>query len=58
MWDDIKGCIGLVLGILVLYALVNGVTVRGKHYGVRDCNSEHGIVFDAGEPVDAGAGSP
>lgn len=43
MWDDIKGCIGLVLGILVLYALVNGVTVRGKHYGVRDCNSEHGV---------------
>lgn len=42
-----------VLAVLALYAIVEGVTVKGKHYGVSGC--DHGVVIDIGEPSDAGS---
>ena len=37
------GCFFLILSIIALWALVFGVNVNGKHYGVTgcDCNGVH-----------------
>lgn len=40
------GCFSLILGIILLWALLFGVTINGKHYGIRDCSSEHGVEID------------
>ena len=58
--NDSGGCTGCLttIGVVVLlWALVFGVTIGGKHYGFSGCSScscNEGVVFDWGEPVDAG----
>jgi len=40
------GCLGTVLLIVGVWALVFGVTVSGKHYGVSGCDTDHGVKVD------------
>ena len=40
------GCLGTVLLIVAVWALVFGVTVDGKHYGVSGCDATHGVKVD------------
>ncbi len=40
------GCITIILGILALWALVFGVTIDGKHYGVAGCSCDGGVEID------------
>lgn len=36
------GCIGLVLWIVLIWALLFGVTYDGRHY-LLDCSCDHGV---------------
>lgn len=40
------GCFSISLIVLAFWALVFGVTVGGKHYGVAGCDTEHGVKLD------------
>lgn len=40
------GCIGIILAILIMWALLFGVTVGGKHYGLSSCDTHHGLKID------------
>ena len=40
-----KGCLGVAVTLIVLWAVLFGVTVGGKHYGLR-CDSHKGVVID------------
>ena len=40
------GCFSIVLIGLAFWALVFGVTVNGRHYGVAGCNTEQGIKIN------------
>ncbi len=44
--DSGHSFIGLIVTILVVYALCFGVTINGKHYGVVDCNGKDGIKIE------------
>lgn len=35
-------CLVTILGLILLWALLFGVTYKGKHYEI-DCTSEHGV---------------
>lgn len=39
------GCISIILTVIFLWALIFGVTVSGKHYGL-SCSSEHGVEIN------------
>lgn len=41
------GCLDFVVTVLVLWALIFGVTVGGKHYGIKGCDTD-GLHFDTG----------
>lgn len=43
--------IGFVLTIGALIALMDGVTVNGKHYGVKGCGGDSGLEIDVGAEV-------
>lgn len=40
------GCLGPTLGILLLWALLFGVTVNGQHYGLSGCSRDSGLEID------------
>ena len=40
------GCFGLILGIVLLWALCFGVTIGGKHYGLAGCDTDRGVQVD------------
>ena len=40
------GCITLVLFILAVWALLFGVTIDGKRYGLSACSVERGLEID------------
>lgn len=40
------GCFTFVLGVIALWALLFGVTVGGKHYGLRSCSCDRGVEID------------
>lgn len=40
--DGDTGCLGCVLSVLLVWALVFGVTVGGRHYGVF-CSPDKGV---------------
>lgn len=42
------GCLPLVISCLVLWALLFGVTIDGKHYGV-SCSCENGVTVESGK---------
>lgn len=42
------GCISVILGIIAIWAVVFGVTVNGKHYGLSGCSTD-GVQIDAGD---------
>lgn len=42
------GCISIVLGIVALWALIFGLSVDGKHYGLSKCSCERGVEVDTG----------
>jgi hypothetical protein len=42
------GCVGLIASILFIWALVFGVNVNGKHYGMDGCNC-NGIQIGTGK---------
>jgi hypothetical protein len=46
------GCAGTILGVIFIWALLFGVTVDGKRYGLSGCDSADGVKIDIGEPVD------
>lgn len=41
------GCIGTVLTVIVLWALLFGVTIGGRHYGI-SCSATRGVEFHSG----------
>lgn len=51
MDPDLKSLAGLLLLGILVYAMCCGVTIRGKHYGVKDCDGDRGVVLDVGEPA-------
>jgi hypothetical protein len=40
------GCITIVLGFMALWALIFGVTIDDKHYGVAGCSCDRGLEID------------
>ena len=36
----------IILGILLIWALLFGVTIGGKHYGLKGCSFDHGVQID------------
>jgi hypothetical protein len=43
------GCISLIATCLFVWALIFGVTIDGKHYGMNGCDSDKGVVIDKGD---------
>jgi hypothetical protein len=41
------GCISTIIALIVVWALLFGVTIDGKHYGLT-CDCNHGVVVDRG----------
>lgn len=48
MNKDLRALLGFILLVMMIVALTSGVTVNGKHYGVRDCSCERGVELDNG----------
>lgn len=44
------GIVSFILFVIVVWALLFGVTIDGRHYGV-SCSTERGVEFQSGEPV-------
>ena len=47
--NEHSGCGGLVtiiLAVLFIWALLFGVTIDGKHYGLSGCDPEKGLEID------------
>lgn len=42
------GCITIIMGCIIAWALIFGVTYRGKHYGL-DCSCDHGVTVQVPE---------
>ena len=40
------GCITLPVFCIILWAILFGVTVDGKHYGISGCSCDRGVVVD------------
>src|SRR5262249_21799097 len=40
------GCITTIVLCVVAWALIFGVTVGGKHYGMSGCDTDHGVKVD------------
>lgn len=40
------GCLRVILGLLFIWALVFGVSVGGKHYGLKNCSCDKGVEID------------
>lgn len=40
------GCVSTILVVLAVWALLFGVTINGKHYGVHGCSEERGLEVD------------
>ena len=43
------GCISIILGCIALWAVLFGVTINGKHYGLVDCSTNKGVTIHTGE---------
>lgn len=43
------GCLTTIVVLVVMWALVFGVNVNGKHYGISGCGCD-GVQFDTGAP--------
>jgi hypothetical protein len=43
------GCLGIVVILIALWAVVFGVTVDGKHYGLTSCKTDGGVHIDTGD---------
>lgn len=43
------GCIGTIVVLIMAWALIFGVTIGGKHYGVSGCGCD-GIEIDTRAP--------
>lgn len=54
--DSPFGCIGCVLTVIVLWALLFGVTYGGKHYGL-SCSCANGVEV-APAPALSAPGAP
>ena len=39
------GCLGIIAFFIVMWALIFGVTLGGRHYGL-SCSMEHGVTID------------
>lgn len=42
------GCFTTILIIIAFWALLFGVTIDGKHYGISECSCEKGVEIDTG----------
>ena len=40
------GCLSVIVLIFAVWALVFGVTINGKHYGISSCSCERGVEID------------
>ncbi len=38
------GCLSLIITVILVWALIFGVTLDGKHYGL-DCSCAHGVTI-------------
>jgi hypothetical protein len=50
------GCIGFILAVIATWALIFGVTVNGRRYGVTGCDTKSGVTIETGA-ADAGGGA-
>lgn len=44
--DNNTGCLGLILTIILVWALLFGITINGKHYGLHGCDGSNGVIID------------
>jgi hypothetical protein len=44
------GCVTTIIVGLIVWALLFGVTIDGKHYGLIGCDSDKGVHIDKGTP--------
>lgn len=51
------GIVSFVLFLIVLWALVFGVEIDGRRYGV-SCSTDRGVVVHTGDPVPATPEAP
>jgi hypothetical protein len=42
------GCLSIIFTVIILFALIFGVTIKGIHYGI-DCNCNDGVVLNVGD---------
>jgi hypothetical protein len=55
MTDELKvnvgcgGCLGTILIVVIVWALLFGVTIGGHHYGLDECSCDKGVVVHTGE---------
>jgi hypothetical protein len=40
------GCMGFIICVVIIWALIFGVTIGGKHYGISSCSTEKGVQID------------
>lgn len=40
------GCLGFILICVAFWALLFGITVSGKHYGISGCSCDKGVEID------------
>ncbi len=41
------GCVGIIFGVLFIWALLFGVTINGTHYGLSGCSQSRGVEIDS-----------
>jgi hypothetical protein len=42
------GCLGTIIILILIWALIFGVTIGGRHYGISSCDGE-GVHIQTGE---------
>jgi hypothetical protein len=40
------GCLSTIMLMIAVWALLFGVTINGKHYGLSGCSCSRGVVID------------
>lgn len=43
------GCVSVIAAGIFIWALVFGVTIDGKHYGLSGCDTSKGVTIDPGK---------
>ncbi len=44
--SDGCGCFTIIFVVILIWAIIFGVTVNGHHYGLAGCNTDNGVKVD------------